>query len=74
MVVAALGLPCFLRINVTVAVQGVSAEQRVHEGGRLERRQVVGAFTEPDQLDRHPELLLDAENDAALGQYLGPDA
>jgi hypothetical protein len=68
MVVSALGPPCFLRINVTVAGQGDSAEQGVDEGGGLERRQIVGSFTKPDQLHQQAGFLLDAENDAALGR------
>ncbi len=62
--------PCFGGINVTHAVQGGLAEQGVDEGGRFERRQIVGAFPESDQLHRHPEFLLDAENDAALGRSI----
>src|SRR6185437_12240693 len=44
-----------------------SAQQRVDERGGFERRQVVGPLTEPNQLDRYTELLLNAKNYAALG-------
>jgi len=65
-----MGPPCCGGINVpTRRVRG-SAKQGVDEGGRLERRQIVGTFTKSDQLHRHPELLLDAENDAALGRSI----
>ena len=43
------------------------AEQRVHERLRVEGRQVVGAFSEPDELDRHAQLALYGDHDAALG-------
>jgi hypothetical protein len=38
---------------------GLAADDRVDESLRLERRQVVGALTQPDQLDRDAELALD---------------
>src|SRR6476661_7078843 len=44
-----------------------SLEEGVDEGRGLERREVVGALAEAHELDRHPELALHAEHDAALG-------
>src|SRR5216683_756880 len=44
-----------------------SAQDRVDEGGRLERRQVVGALAEADQLDGHAQFPLDSDDDPALG-------
>src|SRR5690349_21354623 len=44
------------------------ADQSVHERGRVERREVVGALAEPDQLHRNSELLLYGDDDAALGR------
>ena len=44
-----------------------SVEHGVDEGLRVERRQIVGAFTETDQLDRHAQLTLHQHDDAALG-------
>ena len=41
-------------------------EQRVDERRRLERSEVVGTLAEPDQLDRHTQFLLDAEDDPPL--------
>lgn len=41
-------------------------QQRVHECFRVERRQVVRAFTQADELDGNAELLLDSDHDAAL--------
>src|SRR4051812_47638236 len=75
------GAPCFqdpralLRMSeritarryVRVTGRG-SVEQGVHERGRLERRQVVGALAEADQLHRDPELALHPEDDPALGR------
>src|SRR4051794_26109245 len=43
------------------------AEQRVDERVRLERREVVRALTETDELDRDTELALHGDDDAALG-------
>src|SRR5271167_4779376 len=45
-----------------------SAEKGVDESGGFERREVVGSLSQSDQLDRHTELLLDTEYDAALGR------
>src|SRR3954470_19556131 len=42
------------------------SEQRVDEGLRLERRQVVRAFAEAHQLHRHSELALHRDDDATL--------
>ena len=47
-----------------------SAQQRVDECRRLERREVVGALTESDELHRHAELLLHAKHDAARNDRL----
>src|SRR6478735_8039082 len=63
---------CFAGVNPLVAgtpstVQGL-AQERVDERRRLERREVVGTFAQADKLDRHSQLLLNAENDAALGR------
>src|SRR6202021_1253117 len=44
-----------------------SAEDGVHERGRVEWRQVIRALAEADQLDRHAELALHGDDDAALG-------
>src|SRR3954447_16013184 len=44
------------------------AEQRVHEGLGLERSEVVGPLAEPDELDRHAQLALHGDDDAALGR------
>ena len=41
-------------------------QQRVHECFRVERRQVVRAFTQADELDGNAELLLNSDHDAAL--------
>ena len=41
-------------------------QQRVHECFRVERRQIVRAFTQADELDGNAELLLDSNHDAAL--------
>ena len=51
------------------------AEDRVHEHGRIEERQVVRAFAESDELDGHAELSLHRDDDAALGRSveLGQD-
>ena len=38
-----------------------ASQDGVHEGLGLERRQVVRPFTQPDQLDRHPQLALDRD-------------
>src|SRR3954452_6664571 len=67
-----LGGPCFregrtlLRAGERLGDRGYgrvtalppSLQQGVHEGRGLERRQVVGAFAEAHELDRHPELAL----------------
>ena len=45
-----------------------AAEDRVHERVRVERRQVVGALTEADQLHRYAQLALHRDHDAALGR------
>ena len=44
----------------------VGSVHREHDRARLERRKIVGAFTEADELDRNTQLLLHAEDDAAL--------
>ena len=41
-------------------------QQCVHERFRIERRQVVRAFTQADELDGNAELLLDSDHDTAL--------
>ena len=46
---------------------GSAAEDGVHERRRVERRQVVRALAEPDQLHRDAELALHGDHDAALG-------
>src|SRR6266568_4085814 len=43
------------------------SEHGVDKRQRLERRQVVRALAQPDQLDRHAELPLHGDHDAALG-------
>src|SRR5690349_13183752 len=47
--------------------RGSVAEDRVDEGFRLERREVVRTLTEADQLDGDAELALHGHDDAALG-------
>src|SRR6185312_2973893 len=42
-------------------------EQGVHERVGVERRQVVDPLAQADQLDRHTELTLHSDDDAALG-------
>jgi hypothetical protein len=44
----------------------VGAKQGLDERGRLERREVVLALAETDQLDRDAEFALDSDDDAAL--------
>src|SRR5699024_807273 len=44
-----------------------SVEECIDEAFGGERREVVGAFAQSDELDRHPELALDGHDDAALG-------
>jgi hypothetical protein len=46
---------------------GRSVEDCGDEGLRVEGCQVVRALSEADQLDRHAELALDGDDDAALG-------
>ena len=52
---------CYFRVTATLSR---AARRRTP---RLERRQVVGALAEADQLDRHAELALYGDHDAALG-------
>src|SRR4051812_27374852 len=42
------------------------ADERVHEGSRVERREVVRALAEADELDRYAQLALYGDHDAAL--------
>src|SRR6266508_5604070 len=58
---------CGRRTGVVHGTLRVAANQSVDELGRVERRQVVGALPEADQLDRDAELALDRDHDAALG-------
>src|SRR5256714_12605419 len=44
----------------------VRAKQRVDELGRIERRKVIGALAEPDQLHRNPQPALAGDDDPAL--------
>src|SRR5699024_10726882 len=44
-----------------------SVEECVDEAFGGEGREVVGAFAQSDELDRHSELALDGHDDAALG-------
>ena len=67
-VVAAMGPPCFIGINVGLAVNTLSAEQGVDERRRFKRRKIVSAFTQPDQFHRDTEFLLNAENNATLSR------
>lgn len=46
--------------------KGKLVQQRVHECFRVERCQVVRAFTQADELDGNAELLLDCDHDTAL--------
>ena len=54
---------------------GSPLQKRVDEGLRVERRQVVRALAEAHQLDRHTQLALHGDDDAALGRavQLGQD-
>src|SRR5262249_53365673 len=40
----------------------------INERGRVKRGQIVRPFAQADQLDRHAELALDGDDDAALGR------
>ena len=49
-----------------LGAKGKLVQQCVHERFRVERCQVVRAFTQADELDGNAELLLDSDHDAAL--------
>src|SRR5664279_2223965 len=53
-------------VSFPVAAGPASVDQCLDEGGGLERRQVVGALAQADQLDRHTEFALHSDDDAAL--------
>src|SRR5512146_3475038 len=53
--------------TVTSGFPGSGAEYRVHERRRVERREVVWALAEADELHRDADLALHGDHDAALG-------
>src|SRR5699024_6838923 len=55
------------RAQSVVVSRTQSVEECIDEAFGGERREVVGAFAQSDELDRHPELTLDGHDDAALG-------
>src|SRR3954471_6538840 len=63
------------RTAYVVSAVGASHDDGVDEGLGVEGREVVGTLTEADELDRHTELALDRDDDAALGRAveLGQD-
>src|SRR5450759_5954661 len=59
--------PCGVLLHAVRLDGRRSAQARVDECGRLERRQVVGTLAEADQLDGHAQLPLHRDDDPALG-------